>query len=167
MKKIFFLLTLFFSIKSFAFDPFVTKIRALYQDAAKNESSCKKLLSIIDSHNEKNNALLSGYKAAATMLMAKHCLSPISKLSYFSKGKDLLEQTINANKYNIELIFLRFALQTNIPFFLGYKTSIDSDKSFLLKHYYKIEDSQLKHWLVSFLKSSKSLTANEKQFLKE
>ncbi|MEO7292841.1 MAG: hypothetical protein ABIW34_07050 [Ginsengibacter sp.] len=167
MKKLIFLLTLFFSIKSFAVDPSVTEIRTLYQDAAKHESSCKKLLSVLNSYTEKNNTLLAGYKAAATMMMAKYCFSPFSKISYYNKGKNLLERSIEADKYNIELRFLRFAVQTNIPFFLAYKGAINSDKSFLIKHYYNIEDSQLKHWLVSFLKTSENLTAAEKQSLKE
>ena len=167
MKKIFLLLAIFISIKCFALDPSVIEIRALYRDAANHSSSCKKLILLLSSYNEKNNTLLAGYKAAATMVMAKHCFSPISKLSYFSKGKYLLEQSINADKNNIELRFLRFALQTNIPFFLGYKGAINSDKTFLINHYYKIEDSQLKHWLISFLKASENLTAAEKQSLKE
>jgi hypothetical protein len=167
MKKIFLLFAIFLSIKCFALDPSIIEIRVLYQDAANHESSCKKLLLMLTSYNEKNNTLLAGYKGAATMIMAKHCFSPISKLSYFSKGKNLLEQSINADKYNIELRFLRFALQINIPFFLGYKGAINSDKAFLINHYHKIEDSQLKHWLISFLKASENLTAAEKKSLKE
>ena len=167
MKKLFFLFVVFFSLKGAASDPSINSVRDLYQQAAAKEDLCKKLLTLLEPYSEKNNVLLAGYKGCATMLMAKYNFNPFSKLSNFIKGRNLLERSIEVDKQNIELRFLRFAVQTNVPFFLGYKSDMHSDKVFLLNYYQTIPDGQLKHWLVNFLKTCGSLTAAEKKTLKE
>lgn len=158
---------LFISLKASASDPSIKSVRELYQQAAAKEEFCKKLLTILEPYSEKNNVLLAGYKGCATMLKAKYNFNPFAKLSNFIKGKNLLEKSIEMDKNNIELRFLRFAVQTNTPSFLGYKSAIKDDKIFLLNYYHNITDAQLKHWLISFLKTSTSLTAKEKQNIKE
>lgn len=167
MKRLFFLFAIICSCKAFAVDPSINSVRDMYQQAAVKEELCKKLVTLLEPYNEKNNVLLAGYKGCTTMLMAKYYFNPFSKLSNFIRGRNLLERSIDADKQNIELRFLRFAVQTNVPFFLGYKSDINKDKVFLLYYYQNISDVQLKHWLVTFLKSSDSLTATEKQNLKE
>ena len=99
------------------------------------------------------------------MVMAKHVINPFSKLSYFSKGKQLLEKTIEADAKNVELRFLRFAVQTNLPSFLGYKEHIQKDKAFLIKSIGHINDLELKQQVVAYLKSSDYVTTPEKQNL--
>ncbi len=113
MKKLFFLLLIVSVIKSYTDVPSQSEIRVLYQQSALKEEACKKLISILQSYNENNNALFAGYKACATMMMANYAFSPLRKLSYFSKGKNLLEKSIIIQKENIELRFLRFMIQTD------------------------------------------------------
>ncbi len=163
MKKIFFLLLVFISAESFANVPPQNEVRILFQYSAIKEDSCKKLITILNSYNEENNPLLAGYKACATMMMAKYVFNPFSKLSSFYKGRNLLEKSIEADKENIELRFLRFSIQNSVPSFLGYKSSIDNDKLFLMNRLSTVKDTSLKQWIVSFLKQSDYVTASEKQ----
>jgi len=165
MKKLLFLLLLIVGTKSYAYIPSQSEIRILYQQATTKEEACQKLISILQSYSESSNPLLAGYKASATMMMANYVFNPFRKMSYFSKGKNLLEKSIKKQKDNIELRFLRFAVQTSIPSFLGYGSSIEQDKLVLINAVSKLKDLQLKQLIISFLQQSKYLNAIEKQNL--
>ncbi len=156
---------LFFAAKSYAYTPTAYEVRSLFHHSATKEDSCKKLITILQNYTEQNNALLAGYKACATMMMAKYVFNPITKLSNFFKGKNLLEKSIEADKTNLELRFLRFSIQNNIPSFLGYKSSISQDKFFLMNGISGLKDIPLKRLIVLYLKRSDYLTASEKQKL--
>ena len=165
MNKLLLILLLACNINCFATTPSLDEVRLLYQKAVTEKTACQKLTSVLQSYNERNNPLLGGYRACATMVMAKHVINPFSKLSYFSKGKQLLEKTIAADAKNVELRFLRFAVQTNLPSFLGYNDHIQKDKAFLLQSIVHLNDLELKQQVVAYLKSSDYVTAPEKENL--
>ena len=77
----------------------------------------------------------------------------------------MLEKAIASEKNDIELRFLRFTAQTNMPFFLGYSANIESDKEFILYSFPKIKDKELKNFMIPVLRKSKYLTDHEKQQL--
>ncbi|MBA2499372.1 MAG: hypothetical protein H0V30_06560 [Chitinophagaceae bacterium] len=143
---------LLYSCISFAGIPSLTEVRALYQKAAKEEKICNKLIGWLSPYNEKNNPLLFGYKAGGTMMMANYVFNPISKFSYFNKGKKMLDKAISADGKNVELRFIRLTIQTNIPSFLGYKNHIGSDKTFLLQTLPHLKDYHLRNMIVSYFK---------------
>lgn len=140
-----------------------SEARLQYRLAATSEKYCEKLLSDLRSCTETSDPLLAGYRACATMMMAKYVLNPYSKLSNFNKGKTLLEKCIATGKENIELRYLRLTVQVNAPAFLGYKGSIQSDKVFLVNSLGGLDDTELKKIIMSFLKSSGLLTEEEKK----
>lgn len=165
MSKVFSLLLLIFSKHCFADIPPVEKVRTLYQQAVYDEEKCKELITLLKPYNAENNPLFLGYKAGATMMMAKYSTSPFSKLSYFKKGKKMLEKAIVADKSNIELRFLRFAAQTNTPSFLAYNDNIETDRSILLESIGHVTDISLRKIIIKFLKNSSYLTTKQKQEL--
>lgn len=163
--KLFLLTFLLLNAWSGAFIPSMEMIRAMYQKAAGDETACKELISLLEPFSEKKHALLSGYKGSATMMMANYVFNPVSKLSYFNKGKKILEKAIEGERENAELRFLRYTIQTNIPFFLGYKKDIKGDKRFLLACLKNIDNSPLKAMISGYLKEYGNLTLEEKQSL--
>ncbi len=166
MKKILLSIMLLYGSASFAKIHSMNEIRSLYQKAAIDERSCSQLIELLSSYYVKNNPLLFGYKASGTMMMAKHVFNPFTKLSYFKKGKKMLEKAIAVDGKNVELRFLRFAAQTNIPSFLGYHDNIAIDKEFLLESLPQLTDITLRGIVVSYLKNSDYLTDNQKQKIK-
>lgn len=143
------------------------EVRELYRNAADKKEACKKLLYISGKYSSDNNQTITAYNACATMMMANHVFNPLGKLSYFNEGRKLLEKCIKADNENIEIRFLRYAIQTKSPSFLGYNNSIEKDKFFLLKEIKNVKDGQLNHIIISFLKSSEGLTQIEKQNIKQ
>ena len=165
MNKLLLLILLAFSTSCFAQIPSISEVRWLYQKAATEEPYCQKLLHLLQPFNEKNNPLLAGYKASAHMMMANYVVNPFTKLSYFSKGKKLLEKAIEASKANVELRFLRFAVQSNIPAFLGYSSNRQTDKGFLIQSVPQLKDVLLKQMIVAYLNTPGLITENEKESL--
>lgn len=159
-----FLICCTFSFKSNATVD-IASVRILFQKAVSNEKACKQLANLLAPDDERNPLLL-GYKGSGTMVMAKHVFNPFSKLSYFRKGKQMLESAIDTDETNFELRFLRFAAQTNMPSFLGYNNDIEKDKEFILNYYSQIKDAELKEFVLPSLKKSKYLTTDEKDQLK-
>lgn len=167
MKKTILAGLLLYSTMAFAGKtPSINIIRTIYQKALTEEKSCKRLIQLLLPYDENNHPLLLGYRASGTMMMAKHTFNPLSKLSYFKKGKQMLEKAIAADRNNIELRFLRFAVQTKIPPFLGYYNSIETDKKFLLQSLPELTDISLKRMIALYFENSNYLTNNEKQKIK-
>ena len=151
-----FALLLFISISSYAALPAQPEVRSLFQKAATGENACRLLVKMLTPYNEINNPLLGGYKACATMMMAKYVLNPFTKLSYFLKGRSLLEKCIAADEHNIELKFLRYTIQKKAPFFLNYRSSVNEDKRIITAGVPGIKDAGLKKMILDFLRSEKS-----------
>lgn len=142
-------------------DPDLSVIRGLYQKAAEQEWAAKKLLQLTRDYDT-TKPVLFAYKGAAHMMMAKHVFNPISKMSHFNKGKKIFTATITNAPSNLELRFLRFAVQSEAPGFLGYKENIDEDKRILIKGVTNIKDDQLKEMIADYMLSSKEVSDVEK-----
>jgi len=134
--------------------PEIEDVRLLFHRAGSSQKVCVELIELLEPYNEKNNALFFGYKAGATMLMAKHSLNPFSKLTYFKKGKLMLENAIQFDQRNVELRFLRYTIQTNVPSFLNYSHNKENDKVFLLQSLNRVNDQMLKNIISAYLKKA-------------
>ena len=165
MRILIILICFIMPLQSSAADPFLEQVRNLYVLAAEQEKSCEELIKNLEPYNENNHPLYAGYKAAATMLMAKYVFSPFSKLNNFKKGKNLLEKAISKDEKNVELRFIRYAIQLNAPSFLNYKDAVKDDKTYLINNYNVLTDSQLKYNIYQFFKNNSVLTADDKKKL--
>lgn len=152
MKKYLILLLVFYHSIALATKPTLEEVRKLFSDAQTEETSCKELIDLLEPYNETNNPLYFGYKGSATILLANHVTNPFTKLSNFRKGRKMLEKAIESDKGNSELIFLRFAIQTHVPSFLGYNKNIQKDKELLYSSLPVLKDNKLKKDIADYLK---------------
>jgi hypothetical protein len=152
MKKLIICCLIFFSTNSFADAPSISDVRSLFEQAAEQKSSCIKLIKLLEPYNEINYPVLTGYKACGIMMMAKHVPNPFSKLSYFRRGKRMLEKVIAVNDEVVELRFLRYSIQTNTPSFLGYNDHISEDKMFLKKAVPFLNDTAFRDKISDYLR---------------
>lgn len=142
--------------------PSLDEIRLLYQEAESGKAAAEELEELLEPYNEDAPVLLA-YKASGTMFMAKHVINPFSKMSYFKKGKELFQRAVDADQEELEIRFLRFAVQSTAPGFLGYNKHIRKDKTFLLNELPEIKDRNLKTLILPFLQNSDQLTETEKK----
>ncbi len=157
--KLFSILFLFL----FTNDSDINTVRNMFEKASVNEISANKLLAILNAEPNLSPTLL-GYKGSTLAMKAKYTINPYKKLKYFNEGKLLLEKAINKDAQNIELRYLRLAIQSNIPTFLNYNKNIDSDKILLLVAIKSslILDEDLLKKITLFLNQCKYLSQSEK-----
>ena len=99
------------------------------------------------------------------MMQAKYGFNPISKLRRFKKGKTLIEEAVKKQPDNLEIRFLRLAIQTNLPAFLNYSDNIIEDEKYLLANIQTIKNKNLKQDILKYLLASKHCSAEEKKEL--
>jgi hypothetical protein len=124
------------------------ELRNNYGACNKSEQLCDKMLAKLKNCHGPTE---KGYLGSFTMMKANWAAWPHQKLAYFNEGKDLLEKTIKANPTNIELHFLRYSLQKEIPSFLNYDNKIE-DLAYIKKNVASLSDEHLKQKIKSYIK---------------
>ena len=81
--------------------------------------------------------------------------NPYKKYAYFEQGKIKLEALLNKYPDEVELRFIRYMIQTNIPSFLGYKSALKTDRLFLVTQVTAIKDQDLKTRITAYLAAKK------------
>jgi len=98
-----------------------------------------------------------------------HSYNPVAKLKYFNEGKIYLEKAIAQASNNVELHFLRFTIQTNLPGFLGYKSNIEEDRSFILRTMisseFRTSDPDLYNRIYNYFFSCDYISENDKALI--
>ncbi|MGE0638001.1 MAG: hypothetical protein AB7G44_05625 [Bacteroidia bacterium] len=154
------------SVSIVAQDLTLDDVRKKYPLATKNDSVCKELYTALTGKADGTD-VLSGYAGGVTMLMAKSTANPFSKMEYFKDGKKLLEDAISNNKNDIELRFLRFAIQDNLPSMLGYNENLEEDKSYIMKYLPMLDKRELRKAIANYLIKSEKTDDKEKASLKK
>jgi len=153
MKAILLLVFIAFINNSYG-QSLLNSVRGLYSDAAVQEDSAKKMFRMLQRITETDDAVLLAYKGAVTMVQAKYTFNPITKFLCFKRGKNLVEKAISRDSADIEIRYLRFTLQSNLPGFLGYSSQLKTDKDFLVSRCPLITDAVLRGMVINFLLSS-------------
>jgi hypothetical protein len=110
----------------------IAELRRLFKAATSGQCKSEALYKAIPVVPLQNKAVVMAYKGAGRTMMADCVFSPIRKQKYFNEGKELIEGAVSLAKNNIEVRFLRFIVQSNLPGFLGYD-SLDEDSKFLCR----------------------------------
>lgn len=162
MKQIALLMLLLFTTKVYSAEPDLEKVKTLFEHSARSSHAAEQLLKLLSPIDSSSAAILICYKGAAEMMQAKYGYNPINKLRRFKKGKKLIEDAVRKEPENIEIRFLRFAIQTNLPPFLNYRSDIEKDKTHLLANLKEIKDKKLKQTISQYLSVSKYCTIEDK-----
>ena len=102
----------------------------LLEKANDSEENCLEFYELMTDHRTESPTA-EGYFALSTMMLAKIYQNPFTKLSYFNRGKNILEATIKSYPGNVELRFLRYAVQAKVPSILLYFNDMEDDKEIL------------------------------------
>jgi hypothetical protein len=136
--------------------PSLDRVRALYGQCMINEDSCKVLSALLKVYDERNAPLLAGYRAAATMVMAKYTFNPLVRWKYFRQGRDLLERSVAVDGRDVELIFIRYSIQQNCPGFLHYRQWIEQDRKFIESNVDRISDPEMRRTIKRYLTKTRT-----------
>jgi hypothetical protein len=81
---------------------------------------------------ESNMPEAPAYLAAMVLMKAKFAFFPFNKWRYFKKGSLLLDAAIHKNPKNLEMRYLRFLFQSQMPKFLGYHKNLKEDYELIM-----------------------------------
>jgi len=109
------------------------EVRNMYFDGWEGQCGALDLVKRFNDANIINDALILAYLGAATTTLANCKKFPTSKLSVFFEGKRMLEDAIEMDPENVEIRFIRYTIQTNIPGILNYD-DMESDKKMLMEY---------------------------------
>ena len=151
MKKVFLTLVFFFATMIYGQD--LSDFRLLLQKGENSEKATKTLItSSQDAFNKTKKPIYEAFFAVGNFFMAKHAVNPLSKYSYFNKGKKALDNAVSKDPNNLEIRFMRYISQEQTSVFLVYNKDLKSDKTFILAEYKKSKDEDLNKRIKMHLK---------------
>lgn len=147
-------------------EPQLSELRKLYHLAGTQKEAAQRMVSLLSAVDSTASPVLLSYRGACEMIQAKYVFNPLSKLKKFNDGKMMLEKAISRDSSNLEIRFLRYSIQKNLPSFLDYKGNIIADERFLLEKTSESNDNELKEIIVNYLAATNAFTAAELKKLK-
>ena len=150
MRIVIILCLIAFQLKINAQD--LQSLRQTYLDSFKKEQVCDSVKIILENKKELSN-IENAYLGVFHMMKCRFTLNPISKISLFSLGRDLLEQSIKNDPKNLEIRFLRYSIQKNIPKILLYSQHISTDEKFIFDKIALSKDKELNDYITSTIKT--------------
>ena len=133
-----FLIVLMLSLCSFQTSPSIDEVRNQFPEISSEEQADN----FIKQLNEDISTEAKGYIAAMNFMKSRFVKNPFTKFKYFKIGKTTLDQVILSNPKNVEMRYIRYLMQKQIPDFLGYHENISEDFNTIVD---QIEESNLNH----------------------
>lgn len=113
--------------------------------------------------------LVNSYYGAVQALRAKYAWNPYYKLKYLKDAEKTLQTAVNDDPHNMEIRFMRFSIEHNLPGFLGYDKHLDTDRKEMIhqldKKNYASADKDVVVTIIKFLLDSKRCTPQENEAL--
>ncbi len=157
------LLFLLFVLPIFGTSQEMRVLRLEYPTATIDMHTAEALSKSLADISTKGEATLVAYKGALLTIKAKFTKPIKDKKAYFKEGVALLEHAITAEPKNIEIRCIRMGVQENSPKALKYKDNIEEDKKFLIDHYTKVKNQEVKELIEGYVRQSAHFSATEKQ----
>ncbi len=116
-------------------------------------------------------AILVAYKGVSAAHIAKYSSNPFEKWSMLHTANRLIEKAEKMDPNNIEIRFLRYAFQTQIPKILGMSDDIREDKKYIIDNYKRFDwydiEKDICRYIFDFMISNGGCNDEEKRMLRE
>lgn len=110
--------------------------------------------------------LILAYKATCEAHMAKASGNPFAKFRYLNRANKHLAEAIDRDQFNLEIRFLRFALQVQTPKFLGYSKHIAADREVIMQNFntynWDAIDREILAYILDFMMEQGDCSESEK-----
>ena len=116
--------------------------------------------------NEKDEKpVVTAYLGILEALKAKHAWNPFYKLKYLKEAENTFALAVKSDPEDLEIRFLRFSVECNVPVFLGYNKNLQADHEVMMKDLenkaYGTADKPLVLTIIRYLINSKKCSTNQ------
>lgn len=108
-------------------------IRREFNLAIDNEEKANLLFQALAKSAPSSNSLQYAYLGATEALLAKHSFNPLTKMNYVNSALNKLNSAVVQNKNDIEIRFMRFSVESELPRYLGMSKHLEEDKNVIIK----------------------------------
>jgi hypothetical protein len=130
-------------------------------NSSKTTDSLYKNLSAI----KNRPGVIISYLATLSACKAKLSWNPYMKLKHLNNAEATYKTAVSADPHNIEIRFLRFSVEHNVPGFLGFNKDLAADSQEIIsqldKRNYGTADKDLTVAIIKFLLQSKRCTPSQ------
>lgn len=109
----------------------IPALRQLFYEARESEKKADLLFKQVGNYGGKDGLLIA-YKAGAYALKAKYGANPINKIKHVKKSQQYFSLAVQRDPQNLEIRFMRYAVEVQTPGVLGYSEHLAEDKKMLL-----------------------------------
>jgi len=171
-KRIYFIasiiLMLFVTQPSRADEPNLRHIRSVLvvcMNNSKTTDSLYKSLAVI----RNPTGVITAYLVTLSACKAKLSWNPYMKVKHLNNAEATYKTAVAADPHNIEIRFLRFSVEHNVPGFLGFNKDLITDRDEIIaqldKKNYGTGDKDLTVAIIKFLLNSKRCTPPQNEDL--
>jgi len=148
----------------------IKMVRLGFYQATQNSKNAKPLAVIIKNFKSKS-PIVKAYEGANMAILAKTKWNPFSAIRLLKKGGKLLNMAVQQSPKNLEIRFIRFAVQKNIPSFLNLNKNIEEDKKFIIRNINSFDGAVLpknmRDYIKIFMMEQGGYNSEEKALIKE
>lgn len=116
----------------------LTELRTAYMKGLHNIDTMPKVYEMFKKVENPDGKVLA-YKGAIEAIMTKTTWNVFKKMSYLKDSEESFKQAVQKNPNDVEVRFMRMAVQFEIPSYLGFSEDIDTDKEFIVKHIHEFD----------------------------
>jgi len=132
----------------------IARLRKEFVSATVSAGEAEKFLQTTRGISATSKPLLQAYKGAALLIWGKYVKGVEEKKKLAREGITMLEEAVAKNPDHIEIRTLRLSIQENSPKILKYKNKIEEDRAFVIQHFDRLPQGELKAFVEGYLKSS-------------
>jgi len=112
--------------------PDLQAIRQQYLQAIEEKAEAYEMQNLMQ-NIESDVPVVKAYKASSKALIARYSHNPYTKVQKLKSALEQFDQAVYDAPHDVEVRFLRFAVQYHLPGFLGLGNNVEKDRKFLIK----------------------------------
>lgn len=140
------------------------EVRIAFHQAVLNPEKSSDFYALMH-HVESNESTMLAYQAVSEALLAQEYWSPFKKLTQIRKYNDQIQDVVANDPDNIEIRFLRLAIEYNLPAIIGMSVHMKEDMERIIQNLPAIADmgvdTQFAHFILYFLNETGLCTSHQ------
>ena len=120
---------------------------------------------------EDSSPTIKAYYAAGEAMMAQTLWNPLAKLSQVNRYEKLILEAIDADMENLEIRFLRFAIEFHLPRILMMSKHLEEDRDFIVANLWRCKemniDPEFERYITYFMNQTGMLLPEQITVIKQ